>query len=195
MLKKNFLMLQTFAKVMFGSKKEINAITPDAYYLNIYDIDYNNLKENQIDTLLFDVDNTIAKVDDLNLQKKKKKLFDELKSRGFKIMLVSNNHPQRVIPIAQALNIPMLADAGKPTKAAYNQALNIIKSGKENVVAVGDQLLSDIVGAKKYGIKAILVDPLSEENNIQTGMAQKLQKHMIKKLTKKKILEIGKHYH
>lgn len=188
-------MLQTFAKVMFGSKKEINAITPDAYYLNIYDIDYNNLKENQIDTLLFDVDNTIAKVDDLNLPKDTKKLFDELKSRGFKIMLVSNNHPQRVIPIAQALNIPMLADAGKPTKAAYNQALNIIKSGKENVVAVGDQLLSDIVGAKKYGIKAILVDPLSEENNIQTGMAQKLQKHMIKKLTKKKILEIGKHYH
>ncbi len=195
MLKKNILMLQTFAKVMFGSKKEINAITPDAYYLNIYDIDYNNLKENQIDTLLFDVDNTIAKVDDLNLPKDTKKLFDELKSRGFKIMLVSNNHPQRVIPIAQALNIPMLADAGKPTKAAYNQALNIIKSGKENVVAVGDQLLSDIVGAKKYGIKAILVDPLSEENNIQTGMAQKLQKHMIKKLTKKKILEIGKHYH
>ena len=194
MLKKNILMLQTFAKVMFGSKKEINAITPDAYYLNIYDIDYNNLKENQIDTLLFDVDNTIAKVDDLNLPKDTKKLFDELKSRGFKIMLVSNNHPQRVIPIAQALNIPMLADAGKPTKAAYNQALNIIKSGKENVVAVGDQLLSDIVGAKKYGIKAILVDPLSEENNIQTGMAQKLQKHMIKKLTKKKILEIGKQY-
>lgn len=195
MLKKNILMLQTFAKVMFGSKKEINAITPDAYYLNIYDIDYNNLKENQIDTLLFDVDNTIAKVDDLNLSKDTKKLFDELKSRGFKIMLVSNNHTQRVIPIAQTLNIPMLADAGKPTKAAYDQALSIIKSSKENVVAVGDQLLSDIVGAKKYGIKAILVDPLSEENNIQTGMAQKLQKHMIKKLTKKKILEIGKHYH
>lgn len=188
-------MLQTFVKVMLGSKKEINAITPDAYYSNIYDIDYNNLKENQIDTLLFDVDNTIAKVDDLNLSKDTKKLFDELKSRGFKIMLVSNNHTQRVIPIAQTLNIPVLADAGKPTKAAYDQALSIIKSSKENVVAVGDQLLSDIVGAKKYGIKAILVDPLSEENNIQTGMAQKLQKHMIKKLTKKKILEIGKHYH
>ena len=195
MLKKNILMLQTFAKVMLGSKKEINAITPDAYYSNIYDIDYNNLKENQIDTLLFDVDNTIAKVDDLNLSKDTKKLFDELKSRGFKIMLVSNNHTQRVIPIAQTLNIPMLADAAKPTKDAYDQALSIIKSSKENVVAVGDQLLSDIVGAKKYGIKAILVDPLSEENNIQTGMAQKLQKHMIKKLTKKKILEIGKHYH
>ena len=165
MLKKNILMLQTFAKVMFGSKKEINAITPDAYYLNIYDIDYNNLKENQIDTLLFDVDNTIAKVDDLNLPKDTKKLFDELKSRGFKIMLVSNNHPQRVIPIAQALNIPMLADAGKPTKAAYNQALNIIKSGKENVVAVGDQLLSDIVGAKKYGI----MFPFNRKYNI-TGI-------------------------
>ena len=65
----------------------------------------------------------------------------------------------------------------------------MLNSKKENVVAIGDQILSDIVGAKKYGVKAILVDQLSKENNIQTGMAQKLQKYIIKKLTKKNLFK------
>ena len=56
-------MLQTFIKVIFGSKREIQKVIPDSYYPNIYQIDYEKLKINNIDTLLFDIDNTIAKVD------------------------------------------------------------------------------------------------------------------------------------
>lgn len=188
-------MLQTFIKVMFGSKKEIKAITPDSYYPNIYEINYNKLKENNYNTLLFDIDNTIAKVDDLNVPQKTIELFDKLKQLNFKILLFSNNHQERVTPISNKLNIPALSEAGKPEKTAYEKALQKINSKKENTVAIGDQLLSDIVGAKKYGIKAILVDQLSSENNLQTGLAQKLQKHMIKKLSKYKLFKFGQYYH
>ncbi len=186
--------MQTFIKVMLGLKKEIEAVTPDSYYPSIYKIDYQTLKKEKIDTLLFDIDNTITKVDDLNIPKETADLMENLKKQGFKILLFSNNHEQRVKPVAQKLNLPVLSDAGKPTKEAYDKALNILNSTKENTAAIGDQLLSDIVGAKKYRIKAILVDQLSKENNIQTGMAQKLQKHMIKKLKKYKQFQIGKYY-
>lgn len=186
--------MQTFIKVMFGLKKEIEAVTPDSYYPSIYKIDYQTLKKENIDTLLFDIDNTITKVDDLNIPKETTDLMEELKKQGFKLLLISNNHQQRANPVAQKLNLPLLADAGKPAKEAYDKALNMLNSNKENTVAIGDQLLSDIVGAKKYGIKAILVDQLSKENNMQTGMAQKLQKHMVKKLSKYKLFQIGKYY-
>lgn len=194
MAKKHVLMIQTFIKVMFGFKKEIEAATPDSYYPSIYKIDYQSLKEENIDALLFDIDNTITKVDDLNIPKETTNLIENLKNQGFKILLISNNHPQRAIPVAKKLNLPLLADAGKPAKEAYDKALTMLNRSKETTVAIGDQLLSDIVGAKKYGIKAILVDQLSKENNIQTGMAQKLQKYMIKKLKKHKDFQIGKYY-
>lgn len=189
MAKKHILMLQTFIKVIFGSKREIQKVIPDSYYPNIYQIDYEKLKINNIDTLLFDIDNTIAKVDDLNVPKETFILFQKLKKQNFKILLLSNNNIKRTTPISKVLDVEVLANAGKPDKIAYDKALDMLNSKKENVVAIGDQILSDIVGAKKYGVKAILVDQLSKENNIQTGMAQKLQKYIIKKLTKKNLFK------
>lgn len=179
---------------MLGFKKEIKFIIPDSYYASIYDIDYDLLMKHKIDTILFDIDNTITKVDDLNVPQETINLFENLKNKNFKLLIFSNNHVERAQPISKILDVKMLADAGKPQKEAYDKALKILDSKKENTVAIGDQILSDIVGAKKYGIKSILVDQLSEENNIQTGMAQKLQKIMIYKLTKMNLLEKGKYY-
>lgn len=194
MAKKHRLMLITFFKVMLGFKKEIKFIIPDSYYASIYDIDYDLLMKQKIDTILFDIDNTITKVDDLNVPQETINLFENLKTKNFKLLIFSNNHVERAQPISKILDVKMLADAGKPQKEAYDKALKILDSKKEDTVAIGDQILSDIVGAKKYGIKSILVDQLSEENNIQTGMAQKLQKIMIYKLTKMNLLEKGKYY-
>ena len=194
MAKKHRLMLITFSKVMLGFKKEIKFIIPDSYYASIYDIDYDLLMKHKIDTILFDIDNTITKVDDLNVPQETINLFENLKTKNFKLLIFSNNHVERAQPISKILDVKMLADAGKPQKEAYDKALKILDSKKENTAAIGDQILSDIVGAKKYGIKSILVDQLSEENNIQTGMAQKLQKIMIYKLTKMNLLEKGKYY-
>lgn len=191
---KHILMLKTYLKVMLGSQEEIKNVIPNSYYQSVYDIDYSKLKKENIDTILFDIDNTIANVDDTNIPYKTKELISNLKKQNFKILLFSNNHKERVEPVSKTLNLKALSDAGKPVKKAYQKALKQINSKKENTVAIGDQLLSDIVGAKKYGLKAILVDQLSKENNLKTGLAQKLQKHMIKKLAKKNLFQKGKYY-
>lgn len=191
MKKKHILMLKSFIKVMCGNKNEIKSIIPDAYYQSIYTIDYENL--NNITTLLFDIDNTITKVDDLDVPLETQELFSKLKQK-FNILLFSNNSEARVKPIAEKLDLPMIYNAGKPAKEAYDNALKQVNSTKENTIAIGDQLITDIIGAKKYGIKAILVDQLSKENNVQTSLAQKLQKQMIKKLSKLKLFQMGKYY-
>ena len=193
MAKKHILMLKTFVKVMLGFKKETNLVLPSNYLPSIYHIDYNKLKKNNIDTLLFDIDNTVAKVDDLKVPKETIKLFNNLK-QNFKILLISNNHKERVKPVAEYLDVKALWDADKPEKKAYDKALEMLNSSKENAVAIGDQILSDIVGANKYKIKSILVDQLAKENNIQTGLAQKLQKYMIKKLSKQNLFKKGNYY-
>lgn len=177
-------MMSTFIKVMFGYKKEINSIIPDCYLPNIYKINYEKLKEKGIVNLLFDVDNTIAIVDDINLSLETVMLFEKLKKQEFNILLISNNHERRVRPVADMLNVPMIANANKPEEEAYKRALNILKATKENTAAIGDQLLSDIAGAKKYGLFTILVDQLSTFNNAETKTAKNLQTKMMKKMKK-----------
>lgn len=193
MKKKHLLMLKTFIKVMLGNKKETSFIIPDYYYPDIYSINYEKLQERKIDTLLFDVDNTIAFVDDIMISKQTIKLFEKLK-KTYKILLLSNNHEERVKPISQKLGVKMLAQADKPEKKAYEQALQILNAKKENTAAIGDQMLSDIVGAKKINITAILVDQLSSKNNLQTGLAQKLQKFIVKKLNKENRFKYYNYY-
>ena len=193
MKKKHLLMLKTFIKVMLGNKKETSFIIPDYYYPDIYSINYEKLQERKIDTLLFDVDNTIAFVDDIMISKQTIKLFEKLK-KTYKILLLSNNHEERVKPISQKLGVKMLAQADKPEKKAYERALQILNAKKENTAAIGDQMLSDIVGAKKINITAILVDQLSSKNNLQTGLAQKLQKFIVKKLNKENRFKYYNYY-
>ena len=193
MKKKHLLMLKTFIKVMLGNKKETSFIIPDYYYPDIYSINYEKLQERKIDTLLFDVDNTIAFVDDIMISKQTIKLFEKLK-KTYKILLLSNNHEERVKPISQKLGVKMLAQADKPEKKAYERALQIQNAKKENTAAIGDQMLSDIVGAKKINITAILVDQLSSKNNLQTGLAQKLQKFIVKKLNKENRFKYYNYY-
>lgn len=193
MKKKHLLMLKTFIKVILGNKKETSFIIPDYYYPDIYSINYEKLQERKIDTLLFDVDNTIAFVDDIMISKQTIKLFEKLK-KTYKILLLSNNHEERVKPISQKLGVKMLAQADKPEKKAYERALQILNAKKENTAAIGDQMLSDIVGAKKINITAILVDQLSSKNNLQTGLAQKLQKFIVKKLNKENRFKYYNYY-
>ena len=65
---------------------------------------------------------------------------------------------------------------------------------KENTSMIGDQILTDIVGANKCGIYSILVKQLESKNNVQTSLAHKLQKYMIKKLERKNLLKKEKFY-
>ena len=101
---------------MLGSQEEIKNVIPNSYYQSVYDIDYSKLKKENIDTILFDIDNTIANVDDTNIPYKTKELISNLKKQNFKILLFSNNHKERVEPVSKTLNLKALSDAGKPVK-------------------------------------------------------------------------------
>ncbi len=189
---KSKIMLKTFFKVMIGNKKEMQRVIPKAYFNSVYDIDYKKLKEKGITCLLFDIDGTIAKVDDLNISDEIKQLFSNLKE--FKIILISNNDSKRVLPVSKVLNVPSLYSAKKPTCQAYETALKMLKVRKKNACMIGDQILTDIFGANNYGIYSILVNQMSNQNNLHTKIAHILQCLMIKKLRKKKLLEKNKFY-
>ena len=69
----------------------IEKFMPDIYQKSIYYINYDKLYKKGIRCLLFDLDNTITPSHSTKPTKRLKKLFDDLKDKGFKIIIVSNN--------------------------------------------------------------------------------------------------------
>lgn len=194
MANKHINMLKTFFKVMTNDKYYQSLVIPNMYKKNIFDIDYKKLKKLKMTNLIFDIDNTILPVDNSDVDDKLKDLFKKLTKDGFNICIVSNNNLERVKTPGEILNVKYIANAKKPNKEAFDNAMGILKSNNLTTVMIGDQMLSDIRGAKENGLYAILVDPLVNKYNIQTKTSRILQDLMEKKLEKQNKFIKGKYY-
>ena len=80
------------------------------------------------------------------------------------ICLLSNNWHKVVYDFADEVGLPIVAKAMKPCPPAYFTAMRKIGAKRKNTVAIGDQLMTDVLGAHTVGIKAYLIQPLVEQD-------------------------------
>lgn len=164
---------------------------PDAYYENILKIDYSKLKEIGIKNIFFDIDNTIVPYKETKINKKTKDLFKQLK-KDFNVFLFSNSRRKRVMNIANNLNVNAYYLSMKPLKKNYKKVMNMFN--KDECIFIGDQLLTDVRGAKKNKLKVIFVDKLKDYEPITTKFWRLIEKQYLKKYKKINIFEINKYY-
>ena len=167
---------------------------PDIYQKSIYYINYDKLYKKGIRCILFDLDNTITPVHVKKPTKRLKKLFDELKDKGFKIVIVSNSPKYRIEPFKNYLNVDACAFSLKPRKNKYEKIMEKFKYKSTELAAVGDQLLTDIYGANKLDITSILVNPLTEHDYSITIFNRMFEKYIYGKLERKDLFTKGKYY-
>lgn len=165
---------------------------PTMYKKNIYEINYTKLKEQGIKVLIFDLDNTLALIDEKMCPAKSKDLIQKLK-KDFKIYIISNNDAERIAPYAKELKIEGVAKARKPLTKGLKQ---IAKKGhkKSEMVMIGDQLVTDILSGNLFGIETIFVDPLGEKDLKITKFNRYLERKILKHYKKRNILERGRYY-
>lgn len=166
---------------------------PDLYQKNIYDIDYQKLKEKGIVCLLFDLDNTIVPVKEEIPSKKVKELFQYLE-KDFKVIILSNSNHKRLLPFKEMLNVDVAASAHKPFKSKYLKIMKMYQFKEFEIAAIGDQLLTDILGANQVGITSILINPIGEYEKFGTRINRFFEKFIYRKLKKKNILIRGEYY-
>ena len=164
---------------------------PDAYYENIFKIDYSNLKELGIKNLFFDIDNTVIPYKELDINKETINLFKELK-KDFNVFLFSNSPRKRVLKIADQLGIDAYYSSMKPLKKSYKKIINMFN--RNECVFVGDQFMTDVYGAKRNKCKVIFVDRFNDNEPISTKFWRLLERHYLRKYKKKKLFELNKYY-
>ena len=163
----------------------VEKFMPDVYQKSIYYINYDKLYKKGIRILLFDLDNTIVPSHSNKPTKRLKKLFDELKDKGFKVIIFSNATKHRIEPFKSFLNVDACAFSLKPKKDKYIHT---------EVAAIGDQLITDVYGANKLDITSILVNPLTEKDRTVTFFNRMLEKFIFNFLSKKDVFVRGKYF-
>lgn len=165
---------------------------PDMYKKNIYEINYEKLKSMGKKYLFFDLDNTLISYLDSVPTKENKKLFEKLKNMGFIPFIFSNSHSERLRPFKEELNVTALSGNMKPLKKGYKRVLS--KYNKDECVFIGDQIMTDVIGAKRNGLYVIFLDRINDKEPIYTKFWRFFESFVLKKYEKKNYLVKGKYY-
>lgn len=171
----------------------MNNYIPNMYKKNIIEIDYSKLKEIGITCLIYDLDNTLGLIDEKVIPDEIKNLLNDLK-KDFEVVIISNNKKKRIEKFCKPLNTRFVSFALKPLPFGFMKIKKELNLEKKQMCMIGDQLMTDILGANKYGIHTILVDPLGKKDLKITTFNRYLENKIIKKLSEKNILERGKYY-
>lgn len=166
---------------------------PNMYQKDIFNINYSKLKKIGIKCLIFDLDNTIALIDQQVITKDTKKLLLSLK-KNFKIIIISNNITSRVEKYANYLGCDFVANAMKPLSRSYIKIRKKYNLKKEEMCMIGDQLVTDIYGGNRYNIFTILVDPLGSKDLKITSLNRLIERIIIKRYEDKQIMKKGVYY-
>lgn len=161
---------------------------PDEYVASTYKIPFEKLYEEGYRGVIFDIDNTLVP-HGAPADERAKKLFARLKEIGFESCLISNNQEPRVKMFNEEIQTRYIFNAHKPSTKNYIRAMEEMGTEKDNTLFVGDQLFTDVWGAKRAGIHNILVKPIHPKEEIQIVLKRYLERivlHFYKKQRMKK---------
>lgn len=148
---------------------------PDIEAKDAYGIDYAGFYKMGCRGVIFDVDNTLVP-HGAPADERAKALFERLHGLGLGTMLLSNNKEPRVKSFARQVESDYIFKAGKPGREGYERAMERMGTGPETTLFVGDQLFTDVWGAKRAGIYACLVKPIHPKEEIQIVLKRYLER-------------------
>lgn len=129
---------------------------PDDYADSAYTLDYAQLYARGYRGLIFDIDNTLVP-HGAPATPEVHALFARLHAMGFRTLVLSDNSAQRVQTFLQGIDTQFINSARKPRPGAFRRAVRLLGLPKSQIVCIGDQIFTDLLGAHLSGLDGILV--------------------------------------
>ncbi len=86
-------------------------------------------------------------------------IVGKARAAGLAVGVVSNASAGWVQPALAAEGIPCVAPAGKPARKAFEEACALVGVSPGQAAYVGDQVITDVLGSQRAGMRAVLVHP------------------------------------
>lgn len=139
---------------------------PDRYFDKKRDVPFRVYFERGYRGVIFDIDNTLVP-HDAPATEEATAFIQELKEMGYQICLLSNNDEERVSSFNRPLQVHYIHKANKPLRSGYERAMKLLHTDPSTTLFVGDQIFTDVWGARRTGIFSILLDPIDPKEEIQ----------------------------
>lgn len=136
---------------------------PTLYRHRITDITLHDLEQLGVRGLLLDVDNTLTTHGSQYLAPEIEAWLASMRDAGIVLTIVSNSWEWRVAPFANRLGLRHISLSCKPSPLGFWRAVRRLHLKRNQCAAVGDQIFTDVMGARLGGVPCILLDPIQKE--------------------------------
>lgn len=155
-------------------------LKPDAVFEGLQHIDIAFLKEKDIKGILLDIDNTLVDLSKV-LSEEIIQWVQNVKNEGIKVCILTNTNKQdKLTSISSKLGIDYVSFAKKPMKSGYLRASKKLELECKNIAMIGDQILTDVIGANRVGMFSIYVRPIDKKEFWYTAWKRPIENLILK---------------
>ena len=162
----------------------LKVVKPCMILEHYQDFDAEKFAEMGYKVLLTDLDNTLVPYDVKVINDDVKAFIQKNAQAGIETIIFSNNNLERVSTFAKDSGVPFYARALKPLKRRYKVVLNEHPYPLNEVICMGDQLLTDVIGANRMHLYSIYVKPIIDRDGWQTKLNRKIERWLFKRMGK-----------
>ena len=151
----------------------------------VYDLRADDLLRNGITAVLVDLDNTLIAWNNPDGTPEVRAWLDEMTIADITVVVVSNNNFKRVERAVSHFGVDFISRAMKPFSRGINIAIKRYGFDRDEIIMVGDQLMTDIRASHRAGIKSVLVKPLVTSDAWNTKFNRWRERRVLAKLEEK----------
>lgn len=143
-------------------RDKATGLRPDFCFSRAIDIKPAWLHSRGINGLLLDIDNTITRWERQVVPPEELQWLGEIQTAGLTCRLLSNGLARKKALVSKQTGIPHVSGFYiKPMRRSFRQGLKDLDLPANQVLMVGDSVVTDIVAANLAGLWTALVEPLS----------------------------------
>lgn len=156
-----------------------NLFLPNKHVDTIYDIKPAFLKAEGKKGIIVDLDNTLVPWNVKHATDEVIKWLEDMRTNNIQVTVFSNNNEERVTLFAEPLDTPFVYKANKPLRKAFLKAKKEMELKKNEIVVIGDQLLTDILGGNRAGFYTVLVVPIVQSDAPITKFNRNMERMLL----------------
>jgi HAD superfamily phosphatase (TIGR01668 family) len=115
-----------------------------------------------------DLDNTLDSYKLYHPTERAVELIKKIQDAGILPVIVSNNRGKRVRTYANDLHLEYINSAAKPFGFKIKKFIKAKGWNTDEMMFVGDQMITDVAAAKRAGLRVILTDKIVKEDQWTT---------------------------
>ncbi|WP_182200514.1 YqeG family HAD IIIA-type phosphatase [Paraliobacillus salinarum] len=161
---------------------------PNQHVQDVFEITPAMLKEKGIKGIITDLDNTLVAWDVADATPEIIQWFKQMEDNGIRVTIISNNNEKRVKLFSEPLKTPFVYSARKPLTKAFKKASKQMELSKDEIVVIGDQLMTDVLGGNSAGFYTILVVPIVQTDGFWTKFNRRVERRILSWMRRKGLI-------